>query len=73
MHPNRVKKWSPSERVPVLREERTADSSLVVWDSLSIFDYLIERFPDATSFAWPTNPGRSFTCTLLHGSTTSKA
>ena len=42
----RIGSFSPSGRVPVLR-----DDGLVVWDSLAICEYLAERFPEAG--LWP--------------------
>jgi glutathione S-transferase len=41
-----IAKYSPSGRVPVLRE-----GDLVVWDSLAICEYLADRFPEA--HLWP--------------------
>ena len=41
-----IAKYSPSGRVPVLRE-----GELVVWDSLAICEYLADRFPAA--HLWP--------------------
>ncbi|HKA90925.1 MAG TPA: glutathione S-transferase family protein, partial [Haliangiales bacterium] len=37
-----IARWSPAGRVPILR-----DGELTVWDSLSILEYLAERFPGA--------------------------
>jgi glutathione S-transferase len=42
-------RWSPSGKVPVLR-----DGDLVVWDSLAICEHLADRFPDAG--LWPSDP-----------------
>lgn len=41
-----ILKWSPSGKVPVLIE-----TSLTIWDSLAICEYLAERFPQAG--LWP--------------------
>jgi glutathione S-transferase len=38
--------WSPMGKVPVIR-----DGKVVVWDSLSILEYLAETFPEAA--LWP--------------------
>jgi glutathione S-transferase len=56
---------SPSGRVPVLR-----DGDLVVWDSLSICEYLAERFPEAA--LWPRDArqrahARSVACEMHSG------
>jgi glutathione S-transferase len=44
----RLAEWSPSGLVPVLR-----DGALTVWDSLSICEYLAERFPQLA--LWPSD------------------
>lgn len=44
----RLKEDSPSGRLPVL-----VDGDVVVWDSISIIEYLHERFPDAG--VWPAD------------------
>jgi glutathione S-transferase len=46
-----IAKYSPSGRVPVLREE-----DLVIWDSLAICEYLADRFPGAN--LWPKDLDR---------------
>jgi glutathione S-transferase len=43
-----VRKHSPSGKLPVLK-----DGSLAVWDSLSICEYLAEKFPDR--HLWPAD------------------
>lgn len=45
----RLRAVSPSGRVPVL-----VDGDVTVWDSLSIIEYLHERFPEAG--VWPIDP-----------------
>ena len=44
-----ILRWSPTGRVPALKE-----GDLVIWDSLSICEYLAESFPAAG--LWPTDP-----------------
>jgi glutathione S-transferase len=44
----RVRAWSPSGRVPVLRHD-----SLVIWDSLAICEYLADAFPERR--LWPSD------------------
>ncbi len=46
----RLRAVSPSGRVPVL-----LDGAITVWDSLSIIEYLAERFP--TAGVWPAAAG----------------
>ena len=41
-----ILKYSPAGKVPILH-----DGDLKVWDSLSILEYLAEKFPDAG--LWP--------------------
>lgn len=48
-----VKKRTPAGRVPVLRIEEEA-STTVVWDSLAICETLAERHPEAG--LWPSDP-----------------
>jgi len=45
----RIKRHSPAGKVPVL-----IDGEVRVWESLSILDYLAERFPKAG--LWPADP-----------------
>jgi glutathione S-transferase len=45
-----ILRYSPSGRVPALRH-----GALTIWDSLSIAEYLAERFPEAR--LWPEDPG----------------
>lgn len=47
----RVGEWSPTGRVPVLR-----DGGLTVWDSLAICEYANERWLGGR--AWPQDPAR---------------
>jgi len=42
----RIAEWSPSGRVPVLK-----DGDVAIWESLAICEYLAERFPEAR--LWP--------------------
>ena len=44
-----VGRWSPTKRVPVLR-----DGALTVWDSLAICEYANERWLDGKG--WPADP-----------------
>lgn len=58
-----IEKYSPTGRVPVLR-----DDGLVIWDTLAIAEYLAEKFPAAG--LWPADPkdramARSF-CAEMH-------
>lgn len=46
---SRIAAYSPAGKVPVL-----VDSGLAVWDSLSILEYLAERFPETAG--WPETP-----------------
>ncbi|WP_037545862.1 glutathione S-transferase family protein [Stappia stellulata] len=46
---DRIEGLSPAGRVPVL-----IDGDVTVWDTLSIIEYLAERFPDAG--LWPAAP-----------------
>ncbi len=60
----RLAEVSPAGQVPVL-----VDGSLTVWDTLSIAEYLAERFPERT--LWPQHPAlraraRSI-CAEMHG------
>ncbi|MDX1581244.1 MAG: glutathione S-transferase N-terminal domain-containing protein, partial [Alphaproteobacteria bacterium] len=43
---DRLMEWSPVGMVPVLR-----DGEITVWESLSIMEYLAEKFPDQA--LWP--------------------
>ena len=45
--PGRVAKYSPAGRVPVL-----LDGDLALWDTLSIFEYVLEQHPKA--IGWPS-------------------
>lgn len=47
----RILAFSHAGKVPVL-----VDGDVTVWDSLSIIEYLAERFPDAK--LWPDDPAR---------------
>src|SRR5882724_5272840 len=42
-----IARYSPTKRVPVL-----IDGDLHVWDSIAIFAYLLERYPQAVG--WPS-------------------
>lgn len=42
----RIAEWSPSGRVPVLK-----DGDMAIWESLAICEYLAERYPEAK--LWP--------------------
>jgi glutathione S-transferase len=44
-----ILQFSPAGKVPVLR-----DGNITVWDSLSILEYLAEKFPDKV--LWPRDP-----------------
>ena len=44
-----IRKYSPSGRVPCL-----IDGDIAIWDSLSICEYLAEKFPDR--HLWPEEP-----------------
>jgi glutathione S-transferase len=44
-----IDRWSPTRRVPVLRDE-----GLVVWDSLAICEYANERWLEGEG--WPSDP-----------------
>lgn len=62
-----IRRWSPTGRVPALH-----DGGLVVWDSLAICEYLVEKFPDAG--LWPADPAarataRSVTAEMHSGFT----
>ncbi len=48
--PARIAAYSPSGKVPVL-----IDGDVTVWDSLAIFEYLAERFPETRG--WPAATG----------------
>jgi len=48
---DRVRPWSPSGKVPVLRHE-----NVYVWDSLAICEYLADSFPESTF--WPRDAQR---------------
>jgi glutathione S-transferase len=45
----RVRRWSPAGRVPVLRH-----GERMIWDSLAICEYLAETFPEKS--LWPRDP-----------------
>ena len=47
--PARIKKYSPSGKVPVL-----IDGDVTVWESLAIGEYLAEKFPH--KHLWPADP-----------------
>jgi glutathione S-transferase len=60
-----IRKYSPSGRVPAL-----IDGEITIWESLSICEYLAEKFPEAQ--LWPADPAaralaRSVSCEMHAG------